>query len=86
MLKFHIEQNKIDLIGVTESWLSSDIQDSLFSLNNYVIFRRDRIGRGGGIFLADEQLIKSKLIHCSKNLKILAIDLITNPSICVIIT
>ena len=40
----------VDIIAVTESWLLNAIENRLFQLNNYNLFRKDRItGRGGGI-------------------------------------
>ena len=44
-----------DIIGVTESWLHSDIGNSEISIPGYYIFRQDRLdttkGRGGGVLL-----------------------------------
>ena len=44
-----------DIIGVTESWLHSDICNSEISIPGYSIFRQDRLdttkGRGGGVLL-----------------------------------
>ena len=35
-------------IGLSESWPNKDIADAEFRLTEYVMFRRDRIGRRGG--------------------------------------
>ena len=42
--------NPVDLVAITESWLRSDIDDSLSSTNDFNLFRKGRVaGRGGGI-------------------------------------
>ena len=40
------------IIGITESWANIDITDAELGLTEYVMFRRDQIGRrGGGVIL-----------------------------------
>ena len=40
------------IIGITESWATTDISDAELGMTGYVMFRKDRIGRrGGGIIL-----------------------------------
>jgi len=48
-----VEAFSPDIIGITESWASSDISDSEISLSGYDMFRRDRPVdvRGGGVLL-----------------------------------
>ena len=42
----------VDVIGVTETWLTSDISDSEMQLAGYEMFRKDRDNaRGGGVLL-----------------------------------
>ena len=42
----------VDVIGITESWLNSEILDSEIQLAGYDLFRRDRDkARGGGVLL-----------------------------------
>ena len=36
------------IIGITESWTNKNISDAELGLTGYVMFRRDRIERGGG--------------------------------------
>ena len=36
------------VVAVTESWLNSDIEDGLVSINGYNIFRKNRPSRRGG--------------------------------------
>ena len=40
------------IIGITESWATTDIADAELGMTGYVMFRKDRIGRrGGGVIL-----------------------------------
>ena len=48
------------IIGITESWASTDITDAELGLTGYVMFRRDRIGRrGGGVILYVKESIQA---------------------------
>ena len=38
----------IDIVCVTESWLTDEIPDNVCDLNNYVLFRKDRSSNPGG--------------------------------------
>ena len=58
----------LDIIFGTETWLTSDIRNSELNLNDYDIYRRDRISRsGGGIFICVKKVYKSLLVHKSKD-------------------
>ena len=47
-----LHQQNIDILGITESWMTKHIQDAEISFKGYKIYRRDRIDqRGGGILL-----------------------------------
>ena len=58
-LRGHIEQIRlflasealIHVLAVTESWLGPSVEDTLVSLDEYILFRRDRNTRGGGVAL-----------------------------------
>ena len=40
----------VDIIAVTESWLHNAVENRLLQLNDYNLFRKDRItGRGEGV-------------------------------------
>lgn len=42
----------IDLFFITETWLHENITNSMINVNNYEIFRSDRVSsRGGGVAL-----------------------------------
>ena len=42
-------EHQFDVIGVTETWLTSDVTDEDIQIENYEVFRRDRNSRGGGV-------------------------------------
>lgn len=46
-LKFTFVNSKADIICLTETWLSSSINDSLITLEGYNILRNDRNRNGG---------------------------------------
>ncbi|PFX16746.1 hypothetical protein AWC38_SpisGene18968 [Stylophora pistillata] len=51
----------VDLVAITESWLRSDIDDSLLSMSAFNLFRKDRVaGRGGGICVYLNNVIPCK--------------------------
>ena len=55
-----VKVRKPHIIGVTESWGQPDIGDEVFMLDNYTMYRRDRVGKiGGGTLL----YIHKKLGH-----------------------
>ena len=39
---------KPHIIGITESWANNDITDAELELESYAMFRKDRMGKGGG--------------------------------------
>ena len=41
-----VENSSPHIIGITESWANKDISDTELGLTGYVMFRRDRIGKG----------------------------------------
>ena len=51
-LNIMVEHIDSHIIGITETWINTDITDAELGLTVYVMFRRDRIGRrGGGVIL-----------------------------------
>ena len=45
-----VASEKLDIIGVTESWIHEETRDYLgeFEIPGYKLFKKDRVGRGGG--------------------------------------
>ena len=60
--ELYIDEEKPDIIGITETWLTSDIENSELDTDDYTVFRRDRQHsnktRGGGVLL----LVKNSLV------------------------
>ena len=54
-----IEYINPHIIGITESWANKDISDAELGLTGYVMFRRDRIGREGGVILYIKESIQA---------------------------
>lgn len=56
-----------NIICISESWLSPDIPDDMVGLDDYVIFRNDRIGRmGGGVAMYVHRSFKSRIVASSE--------------------
>ena len=44
-----LNTNDLDLVAITETWLTQDITDSMiYNNNSYCVFRKDRLGLNGG--------------------------------------
>jgi hypothetical protein len=60
-LKVMIEEENMDIIAITETWLNDNVTDDEVSINGYTLFRKDRRDevkcRGGGVAM----YIKNKL-------------------------
>ena len=55
------------IIGITESWATTDISDVELGLRGYVMFRKDRIGRkSGGVILYIKESIQANEIKLEK--------------------
>jgi hypothetical protein len=52
MYKSLIESESVDIICTVETWLDNNINDDEISLPTHNSFRKDRLGRGGGLLLA----------------------------------
>ena len=57
----------LDILGLNETWLSSDVNDHELSLPGYNILRRDRNRRGGGICIYVKDTINFSVIEGIKN-------------------
>ena len=47
-LNIMVDDINLHIIGITESWANKDISDAELGLTEYIMFRRDRLGRRGG--------------------------------------
>jgi ribonucleases P/MRP protein subunit RPP40 len=54
-LQLYVEEEKPDIIGITETWVFEDVLDSEINIDGYTTLRKDRISgnksRGGGVLL-----------------------------------
>ena len=65
-LNIMVDDIKPHIIGITESLANNDITDAELGLEDYVMFRKDRIGRrGGGVSL----YIKETILAYEEQLK-----------------
>lgn len=48
-LRHEVERNEFDIFMLSETWLSDGDNSALFEIPNYQFFRKDRVGRGGGV-------------------------------------
>ena len=56
-----LNANSVNLVAVTETWLSEEMEDNLVSISGYNLFRKDRPCRhGGGVcaYLSEDILVK----------------------------
>ncbi len=58
-----VNEQKIDVLGITESWLSEEKENAEIGLPGFNLFRKDRKSRGGGVLL----YIKENLISVDEN-------------------
>ena len=56
-LNIMVDDIKPHIIGITESWANNDITHAELGLEGYVMFRKDRIGRRGGVLLYIKETI-----------------------------
>ena len=69
-------ENKIDIIAVNETKLDNTIDDSVVSMNDFILLRRDRNRHGGGVAMFIRNTIDFKHrtdLQCG-NLEILCIE------------
>ena len=59
----HLYDFDVDIVLGTETWLTEEIKYSELCLYNYEIFRKDRISRGGGVFIAVKKCLCSDIIE-----------------------
>ena len=62
-----IEDIDPHIIGITETWATTDISDAELGMTGYVMFRKDRIRtRGGGVILYIKESIQAYEIKFPK--------------------
>ena len=69
-LELMLTSENPDLVGITETWLTGEIQDTELNFSGYGLFRNDRNNdtktRGGGVaLLIKNELLPSIMTECS---------------------
>ena len=74
-----MKETEIDVLAISESWLSKDLPSALFEIEGYQIFRHDRCNkRGGGVCIYSKEYLKAKIIkipHTHEQPEVLFIEL-----------
>ena len=64
ILQVYVEHYKPAVIAIAESWADIHIPDSVLALNNYTLYRKDRVDRvGGGVLLYVHKTFCSTLVE-----------------------
>ena len=67
--KIYLNDNNIDLMFFTETWLSSNISDAMISIDGYTSLRSDRsYSQGGGVALFYKNGLNIKVIEANHSL------------------
>lgn len=64
VIKSLLRDEEIDILGITETWLSSKIPDNLVEIDGYDFFRVDRGSRGGGVGIYVRSVFKAVVDPC----------------------
>lgn len=79
--KDFISRNNFDVICLSETWLNDGISDDIISINNYKIYRNDRLNRPGGgvaVFVKDNFNVRVISNHLCINIEHLRLEVIIN--------
>ena len=61
---------------ITETWLSDHIYDNEILPSDYVIYRKDRSSRGGGVLLVCSNCICSRSLPSPPNIAVYVVELL----------
>lgn len=64
--RYIFTNSNVDVICVSETWFHPAFQNSLFDLNDYHLFRTDRIGHAGGVAIYVRNGVSAKIVLASK--------------------
>lgn len=67
LLRAWLTYNKPHVITLSETWLNNNISDDEIKLDNYVLYRKDRGTRGGGLLTYVTSNLTAELILPSEN-------------------
>ena len=85
-MQSYIYSTDFSLIAITETWLSNNILDGEVLPTNYIIYRRDRVSRGGGVLLAVKHDLPSVQLLLSSEIESITVEITSNKSfiVCVV--
>ena len=63
------------IICVTETWLSDFIADGEILPTDYILYRKDRLSRGGGVMIAVKSSLFTSLISSPSDLEVVCIKM-----------
>lgn len=75
-----VSSKSLDIICITETWLTETIPDNEIVPYNFNVFRRDRDTRGGGVLIAK---IPSRLSLSCSSIEMIVVEVYLNPRILV---
>ena len=77
MSKFQsfVYSSNFSILCVTETWLCDFVSDGEILPVNYVLYRKDRPSRGGGVLVATRQSVISSIIPSPSDLEIVSIKI-----------
>lgn len=81
LLQSLVCSKKLDILCITESWLSSSIRDCEIAPHGYNVFRRDRNSHGGGVLIAVSEKFPSRLLLASNLSEMVAVEVFLRPSV-----
>lgn len=70
-----VETYSPDIVIATESWLYEDINTNEINQGSYVMYRRDRVKRGGGLFICVHKNIVSSLKWTDSDHELLCVQI-----------
>lgn len=73
-----VHRHEIDIIGLTETWLSSNISNASLAIDNYSIIRKDYAARGSGVCIYVRRGIKFRVEQTSREIEQLCISATVN--------
>nr|CAH7717452.1 unnamed protein product [Callosobruchus chinensis] len=73
-----LNNNRIDILAIGETWLDSRIETTFVNIDGYTFLRRDRGSRGGGVGLYISNSLKFKIIPSSSDIEQLWVSIHTS--------
>lgn len=62
VFKEHVIEQGCDIIGLSETWLSTEITNETIFIPNYAISRNNTVGRGGGVAIHAGSALRSHIV------------------------